>query len=65
MKMNALGFGWFQREARENFSRGDRPHSRFGVMTLSPEKCSLARRFPCFFDLEVQWGTEQGQLSSR
>ena len=65
MKINALGFGWFQREVWENCSRGDRPRPKFGAMTLSLEKVSLARRFPCFFDFEVQWSTEQGQLSLR
>ena len=53
IEINVCSFRSCEREVWESFSRGEWPGSRFGVMMLSLEFCSLARRFPCFFDFDV------------
>ena len=45
LEINACSLRSREREVWENFSRGERPGSRFGHMMLSLEFCSLTRRF--------------------
>ena len=64
MKISMCSLRSCQREVWENFSRRDRPVYVFGVMLLSLEFCSLARRFPFFFDFGDWSGVIDGSGKS-
>ena len=62
MEINVLRFGCCDLEVPENLSRRERATPRSGVMTLSLDNCSLARRFPYFFVLGSSLGTARQLL---